>query len=223
LTRSDIIFVFDAGPLSRLYLRDLATRNVRAIFARFRGAIHAPSIAHAEDTAAWLQAVRTGEMQFEEYRECLAAFVGHVRDDAIRLWREDDLLLRVLAVQEEVTRLHLGDRSRVPIVHAHDAYYIALAQWLRTDLGCRVVLVTNDGRVWRVARAMGLEVFHGNTCDLGLGRLHVGATGQHFAEGRRCSPCLETTCPSSFDVDLAGTPVNLGSGEPRPAHLPATN
>jgi hypothetical protein len=64
--------VFDAGPLSRLYLVDIATRNVRDMFAAFAGAIHAPSMAHAEITSAWLQAVRDGHMSFDRYQECLA-------------------------------------------------------------------------------------------------------------------------------------------------------
>src|SRR5207253_8522278 len=120
-------------------------------------------------------------------------------------------------------RLHLEGRSAVPILHTHDAYYVALAEALHRDSGQRVVVVTNDARVWRGARALGVEAFHGNTCDLGRGRLNVGSPGYDFVDGLDCRPCSRLTCPSGFVVDLAALPRNLGSGVPRSRRQRATD
>jgi len=200
--------------MARIYLPDIATRNVRAIFTVCKGFVHAPEMIHAEVTAAWLQAVREKQMAWDDYDGLLAAFARDVVEERLILWKDGGLLLEVLAVQAEVTRLHLADPSNVPVIHTHDAFYVALARVLSRD-GGRVILVTNDGRVWRCARALGLEVFHGNTCDLGRQQLNVGTPGQDFPEGADCCPCAYQTCPSTFSVNLAGLPPHLGSGTPR--------
>lgn len=193
---------------------DIASRNVRSIFREFSGFVHVPSLVHAEVTAAWLQAVRERRLTWAEYQTYLTDFHADLDDGFLQLWRDDDLLPGVLSVQERVTRLHLEGHG-VPILHTHDAYYVALAETLRRDTGQRVILVTNDARVWRCARALDVEVFHGNTCDLGRQRLNVGSPGQDFPDGANCRPCSHLTCPSHFAVDLATLPRDLGSGVPR--------
>lgn len=201
--------------MARVYLPDIATRNVRPILKTFPGFVHAPELIHAEATAAWLQAVREGRVRWDEYEALLDQFVGDIASGRLVLWRDDGLLPAVLSVQERVTRMHMEDPYNMPILHTHDAYYVALAEVLRRDTGERVILVTNDARVWRCGQVLGLEVFHGNTCDLGRQRLNVGAPGQDFPEGANCSPCSHLTCPSGFTMDLAAILPHLGSGTPR--------
>lgn len=195
-------------------MSDVASRNVRALHREFAGFIHVPGLVHAEVTAAWLQAVRDGRLSWDEYRRYLDVFHLDLAEGVLRAWSDDDLVPGVLAVQEEVTRLHLRSRSVVPVLRTHDAYYVALAKAVAEDTGQRAILVTNDAKVWRGARALGLEVFHGNTCDLGIARLHVGNPGSNFPEGANCCPCQHPTCPSTFVLDLKGLPRDLGSGDP---------
>ena len=168
-----------------------------------------------EVTAAWLQAVREANLSWAQYRSCLRAFTADINAGVLQLWRDDDLLQGVISVQERVTQMHMANQEQVPILHTHDAYYVALAETLRRDTGDRVILVTNDARVWRCALALGLEVFHGNTCDLGRQRLNVGSPGQDYPDGADCRPCSHLTCPSGFTVDFEALPWNLGSGVPR--------
>jgi hypothetical protein len=101
------------------------------------------------------------------------------------------------------------------VLRAHDACYLALAQWLREEEGRRSILVTLDRQPWVVARAFGIEAFHANTCDLGRGERNVGLPGHSFPSGANCSPCRLSTCPSCFEVDLVGLPEDLDSGWPR--------
>jgi predicted nucleic acid-binding protein len=214
LSPRGVHFVFDAGPTARVYLPDVASRNVRALHNAFAGFIHVPGLVHAEVTAFWLQAVREERLTWDEYRRFVRAFELDLAQDVLRAWNDDGLVARVLAVQEKITELHLENRSAVPILHTHDAYYVALARTIAEDTGQRAILVTNDGRVWRGARALGVEVFHGNTCDLGIAKLHVGSPGVHFPEGADCQPCHVARCPSAFALDVTGLPTNLGSGDP---------
>ena len=207
--------MFDAGPTARIYMHDIASRNVRLLHREFAGFVHVPGLVHSEVTAAWLQAIREGRLTWDVYRQFLAAFEIDLAEGIVRAWNDDDLVPGVLAVQEEITRRHVANPSITPILHTHDAYYVALAVALTAETGQRTVLVTNDARVWRGARLLGVEVFHGNTCDLGVGRLHVGNPGAHFPEGANCRPCQHPTCPSGFLIDLIGLPRDLESGDPR--------
>lgn len=171
---------------------------------------------YAEVTAAWLQAVREQYLSWGEYQRYLQDFHQDLERGFLRTWQDDDLLPGVLAVQERITRMYREHRrGTVPILHTHDAYYVALAEAIRRDSEERVVLVTNDARVWRGARVLGIEVFHGNTCDLGTDVLYVGSPGQDFPEGANCCPCAAEHCPSGFIVDLETLPTDLGSGTPR--------
>jgi hypothetical protein len=189
-------FVFDAGALARVYVEDVSTRNLRAIVAAFPGAIYAPSFAAAEISAAWLQFVRAGR-----------------GGDGERI-TADELTETVLELLERNVRRHQED-GQFPVLHAHDAYYLALARWLREEEDRRPILVTLDRQPWIVARAFGIEAFHANTCDLGRGERNVGLPGHSFPSGANCSPCRLDGCPSRFEVDLGLLPTDLDSGWPR--------
>jgi hypothetical protein len=132
----------------------------------------------------------------------------------IQLLTADELTEAVLGLLEENVRRHIEDVT-LPVLHAHDAYYLALAQWLRDSEGFRPILITLDRQPWVVARAFGIESFHANTCDLGRGVLSVGLPGRSFPAGANCSPCQLPGCPSEFRIDLQGLPEDLGSGRPR--------
>jgi hypothetical protein len=131
----------------------------------------------------------------------------------VHLWTVDEITELTLALIREAGQLN--ESGQVPRMGAHDAYYVALARWLRDEEGYRTVFVTNDRQPWLVAQALGLEAFHGNTCDLGIGKLNVGIVGVNFPENRGCQPCSLATCPSRFEIDLVKLPQNLGSGTPR--------
>lgn len=205
-------FVFDAGPLARLYVPDVSTANLQAIYAAAPGDVLAPSMAAGEITSAWLAAVREGQISWEEYAALRVQFEADVASSRVRLLADDDLLQDVLEVKDENTRQHL-ENPQVPVLHSHDAYYVALARiWV--EEGERAILVTADARVWKATQALGLEVFHARTCDLGRAQPHIGNPGQDFPQGRHCTPCSDVTCPSGFTVDLTTLPLNLNSATP---------
>jgi predicted nucleic acid-binding protein len=213
-SRPLVRFVFDAGPMARVYLRDVATPNLRAIYAAFAGEIHVPDLTHAEVAATWLDRVRHGAATWGQYRRLHESFLTDVRRRVVKVWPDAMLAGAAVAVQERLTRLFMDGRRHGALVATHDAYYLGLAERLATDKMGRVVLVTLDAKLWRAARALGVEVFHANTCDLGLGRLNVGSPGRDFPEGASCKPCQAATCPSGFQVDLVELPLYLGSGTP---------
>ncbi|MHB8618134.1 MAG: type II toxin-antitoxin system VapC family toxin, partial [Chloroflexota bacterium] len=111
-----------------MYLPDVGTPNLRRVFARFAGHIHSPSLAYAEVTAAWLQAVRDGHLSWDEYERYLSDFHQDIDNRFLRMWQDDDLLPGVLSVQERMTRLYQQRPGSVSILHTHDAYYVALAE-----------------------------------------------------------------------------------------------
>lgn len=206
--------MFDAGALARVYIKDIGSTNLRAIFDQFGGAIHAPSLAAAEITSAWLAKVPT-ELSWDAYEGYLNQFTADASEpeQRIQLWSIDELLLGALQVIREAAELNLAKRA--PRIGAHDAYYVSLVRWL-ADRGARTILVTNDRQLWMVARELGHEVFHGNTCDLGaINQRNVGLVGAHFPENKACQPCALQTCSSTFVVDLMALPPNLDSGTPR--------
>lgn len=207
-------FVLDAGAAARIYLRDVATRSMRDVYARFPGRMHAPAMLLSEVTAAWLNAIRDERTTWHRYRRLCQAFQADTEEGVIRLWGDERLHQAAVDVQEELTRLYLDGRRHGSLVHTRDAYYVGLARQLRAETGDRVILITNDAKVWRGARALGLEVFHGNTCDLGIGRAHVGRPGSMFPQGANCAPCGIDGCPSTFQLDLDEPPLHLGSGVP---------
>jgi hypothetical protein len=212
--------VFDAGALARIYVEDVSTRNLRAIVSAFPGAVYAPSFAAGEIAAAWLQFVRAGRggdgerITWDDYNALMDHFRADVQGGVVQLLTADELTGTVLDLLEENVRRHQQD-AQLPVLRAHDAYYLALARWLLEDEDRRAILVTLDRQLWVVARALGIEAFHANTCDLGTGERNVGLPGRSFPSGVNCSPCSLGGCPSRFQVDLERLPVDLDSGRPR--------
>jgi hypothetical protein len=212
--------VFDAGALARVYAADVSTRSLRALRHACPGSIFAPSLAAGEIVSAWLQFVRAGRggdgarISWEDYELLVARFLADVHAGAVQLVAAEEFSVPVMQLLEENVRLHLGDGS-LPVLRAHDAYYLALARWLRDEEHRRAILVTLDRQPWLVAKAFGVEAFHANTCDLGRGVLNVGLPGHHFADGANCSPCQLAGCPSGFHLDLKRLPADLGSGWPK--------
>jgi predicted nucleic acid-binding protein len=210
-------FVFDAGPMARLYLADIGTTNLRSIRGEYARRIHAPTLVLAEVCSPWLAAVRHPDparrITWTQYERLRDRFLQDAGNELIRLWEDEGLHGAARNVLERSNRLF--PRSHWAILRAHDAYYIALAERLAQETGERIIFVTNDAGAWKGAQALGLEAFHAFTCDLGIGRLHIGnpSTGQ-FLEGRNCNPCRLQGCPSGFLVDLIGLPPNLGSATP---------
>jgi len=220
-------FIFDAGTTARLYLPDVSSRNLLEIYGRFPGEIHAPSLVLGEITAAWLAGVRAKLLTLAEYDELKSAFLADVSNGRIVIWSDDTLHNAVVEIQEMNSSM-LGRQLEirtwsnsaahlaVPRIETSDAYYLALARVLQeANPRDRAIVVTNDNAAWTVARSLGMEAFHGRTCDLGIGHTHVGAPGANFPQGRRCIPCQLDGCPSHFRIDFDGAPPNLGSGIPR--------
>jgi hypothetical protein len=144
----------------------------------------------------------------------MSRFRADVEQGAVQLLTTDELTETVLELLEQNVRRHQED-GQLPVLHAHDAYYLALARWLREEEDRRPILVTLDRQPWVVARAFGIEAFHANTCDLGRGERNVGLPGHSFPSGVNCSPCRLDGCPSRFEVDLRLLPADLDSGLPR--------
>jgi hypothetical protein len=164
----------------------------------------------------FLRAGRSGDgerITWDVYQRLMRRFRNDIDAGFVQLFTADELTEPVIDLLEENVRRQVEDVN-LPVLHAHDAYYIALARWLRDD-GLRSILVTLDRQPWVVARALGVEAFHANTCDLGRGVLSVGLPGRSFPRGANCSPCQLTGCPSRFQVDMQRLPENLGSGHPR--------
>jgi hypothetical protein len=211
--------VCDAGALARIYAEDVSTRSLRSIRSAFPGAIYAPSFAATEIASAWLQFIRAGRggdgerLSWDNYEDLMDRFRADEDAGLVQLVAADEFSSLALRLLEENVRRHLEDVN-LPVLKAHDAYYIALAQWLRDD-GLRPILVTLDRQPWVVAKAFGIEAFHANTCDLGRGLLSVGLPGRSFPSGANCSPCQLSGCPSRFQLDLQRLPEDLGSGTPR--------
>jgi len=153
-------------------------------------------------------------ISWEDYSDLISRFRTDVDAGLVQLLTIDSLVEPALVLLEENVRRHVED-ANMPVLKAHDAYYIALAQWLRDGEGLRPIVVTLDRQPWVVARAFGIEAFHANTCDLGRGVLSVGMPGRSFPAGANCSPCQLPGCPSRFQIDLRGLPEDLGSGRPR--------
>ena len=188
--------------------------------AAFPGAIYAPGFAAGEIASAWLQFVRAGRggdgarITWDDYHALMSRFRADVEQGVVQLLTADELTEAVLELLEQNVSRHLDD-GQLPVLRAHDAYYLALARWLREEQGRRPILVTLDRQPWVVARVFGVEAFHANTCDLGRGERAVGLPGRSFPHGANCSPCRLDACPSRFQVDLARLPADLDSGTPR--------
>ncbi|MHB8618584.1 MAG: Asp-tRNA(Asn)/Glu-tRNA(Gln) amidotransferase subunit GatC [Chloroflexota bacterium] len=86
--------------MARIYVPDVSTRNVLAIYTAFPGEIHAPSLVLGEITAAWLAAFRAELITATEYEELKAAFLDDVRQEIIVVWSGESLHDAVVRVQE---------------------------------------------------------------------------------------------------------------------------
>ena len=212
---SEVYFVFDAGALARVYATDISTRTLRTIRQSHPSRIVAPDLAAIEVTSAWLHFVRQApqdprSINWATYQALSDAFAGDVLSGEVVLVNMEPLLPRVRAVIEDLGALKEAG-APYPVIHAHDAYYLTLAE--RMSQSQRTVLVTNDRALWINAHVMGVEAFHGSTCDRGELRLDVGMPGVYFPHGRpSCQPCRHTTCPSGFSIDESQW--SLGTGAP---------
>lgn len=208
--------VFDAGALSRIYARDISTPNLRLLFNAV-ALIHAPVFVRTEIASTWsnfvrIPAIDARVIDLATYDALIQRFDADVAGYRVSLWNTDDLADTVRWALRVNLLAHLSNRA-VPILHAGDAHYLALALNLSRAGAERVVLVTNDRPLWKAARHFGLEVYLGTTCDRGTpGSLHIGDEGKMFPPHPRCQPCRHVGCPSVVRPDF--TLENFGSVTP---------
>lgn len=197
-----IFFVTDACALARLYVPDVGSRNMLAIYSYAQSLMIAPNIVYPETISAFLESQRAGLIDQQQYvmlRARLRLDIESQKIISARVRRQQlDLAADLLERHKLQPRKSLGGADSIYLSLAVD-----LARRVKPE-GDRVILVTSDGALYNSALdEPDIEVFQFWTCDFGCtcNKPFIpvkGVMNSCPTCGKTCAVCRYDVCPSTY-------------------------
>ena len=197
-----IFFITDACALARVYVPDVGTRNMLAIYRYAQSLMIAPNIVYPETVSAFLESQRAGLIDPQQYAMLRARLRLDIETRKVILTRVERRYLDLAA--DLLERYKLQPRKSLG---GADSIYLSLAVDLAGRVkpeGDRVILVTSDGALYHSALdEPDIVVFHFWTCNFGCAcnKPFVpvkGVMNSCPTCGKTCAVCRYDVCPSTY-------------------------